>query len=289
MADTGDSKSPARKGMRVRLPPPAPIHQSTREETLGENPGGSLFREGDSGMCSIAGTLRAWAGRHAACIQRRRCLYRPGDCRVLEIDPTVDLNARSALRLSEPNIARLFERQVRRTPHSLAVAFEKERLSYRELDARSNRLAHALRALGVGPGVLVGISMERSLETPLGVLGILKAGGAYVALDPEYPRERLEFMLEDSRAPVLLTDEATVLRIPRHDAVRVVLGSEPARVMLAAQADTPLAAGAAPEDLAYVIYTSGSTGRPKGVAMPHRALLNLIAWQRDAALNPAAK
>ena len=131
--------------------------------------------------------------------------------------------------------------------------------------------------------------MERSLETAVAVLGILKAGGAYVALDPEYPRERLEFMLEDSRAPVLLTDEATVPRIPRHDAVRVVLGSEPARAMLAAQADTPLAVGAGPEDLAYVIYTSGSTGRPKGVAMPHRALLNLIAWQRDAALNPAAK
>src|ERR1700674_5337579 len=249
MADTGDSKSPARKGMRVRLPPPAPIHQSTREETLGENPGGSLFREGDSGMCSIAGTLRAWAGRHAACIQRRRCLYRPGDCRVLEIDPTVDLNARSALRLSEPNIARLFERQVRRTPHSLAVAFEKERLSYRELDARSNRLAHALRALGVGPGVLVGISMERSLETPLGVLGILKAGGAYVALDPEYPRERLEFMLEDTRAPIVLTDERAARRVPRHGGQTIVLGSKSARAMLAVREETSLVGGAKSEDL----------------------------------------
>ncbi|MDQ2979707.1 MAG: AMP-binding protein, partial [Acidobacteriota bacterium] len=201
----------------------------------------------------------------------------------------VEWNDTRRERLSEPNVARLFEEQAERTPAAIAVVFGGERLTYRELDARSNRLARALCRLGVGPGVLAGICMERSLETAVAVLGILKAGGAYVALDPEYPRERLEFMLEDSRAPVLLTDEESAPRIPRHDAVRVVLGSEPARAMLAAQADTPLAVGAVPEDLAYVIYTSGSTGTPKGVAMPHRALLNLIAWQKEAALNPAAK
>ena len=189
------------------------------------------------------------------------------DPRALGFDSRVDENDASALPLSERNVARLFERQVQRTPHAPAVAFEKERLSYCELDARSNRLARALRGLGVGPGVPVGICMERSLETPLGVLAVLKAGGAYVALDPEYPRERLEFMLEDTRAPIVLTDERAERRVPRHDGQTIVLGSKSARAMLAAREETPLFGGARPEDLAYVIYTSGSTGRSKGVAM----------------------
>ena len=211
------------------------------------------------------------------------------DPRALGFDSRVDENDASALPLSERNVARLFERQVQRTPHAPAVAFEKERLSYCELDARSNRLARALRGLGVGPGVPVGICMERSLETPLGVLAVLKAGGAYVALDPEYPRERLEFMLEDTRAPIVLTDERAERRVPRHDGQTIVLGSKSARAMLAAREETPLFGGARPEDLAYVIYTSGSTGRSKGVAMPHRALLNLVAWQIETSRNPAAK
>ena len=212
-----------------------------------------------------------------------------GDSRVLKLDPIVDLKDALAQSVSEPNIARLFERQVQRTPRAAAVAFGRESLSYSELDARSNRLAHALRSLGVGPGVLVGICMERSLATPLGVLAVLKAGGAYVAFDPEYPRVRLEFMLEDTRAPIVLADERAARRIPRHDGQTIVLGSESARAILAACDESPLFGGARSEDLAYVIYTSGSTGRSKGVAMPHCALLNLVAWQMETSVNPAAK
>ena len=190
---------------------------------------------------------------------------------------------------SEPNVARLFEKQAERTPDAMALAFGDDRLSYRELDARSNRLARGLRTLGVSPGVLVGICMERSLETAVAVLGVLKAGGAYVPLDPEYPRERLEFMLEDSGASVVLTDERRESAVQSRGAKIIVLDSNSTRQMLAGQEDTPPLGGAGPEDLAYVIYTSGSTGKPKGVSMPHRALLNLIAWQIESARNPAAK
>lgn len=190
---------------------------------------------------------------------------------------------------SEANVARLFERQVDRTPDAVAVAFGGDRLTYAELDARSNRLARILRGLGVAPGVLVGISLERSLHGPVGILAILKAGGAYVALDPEYPRERVAFMLEDSDAPVVLTDTANAGRIPVQSAKALPLDSREVLDSLMAQEPTRLEAGAEREDLAYVIYTSGSTGKPKGVSMPHRALLNLVEWQIRAAWNPAAK
>jgi len=192
-------------------------------------------------------------------------------------------------RPSEPNVARLFEGQVERTPDAVAVELGERRWTYRELDLRSNRLAHLLRSLGVAPGVLVGICMERSLETAVGVLGVLKAGAAYVPLDPEYPRERLEFMLGDSRAPVVLTDRRTEARVPGGASRVLCLDSDSVSQMLAAQEDARVDAGAGPEDLAYVIYTSGSTGKPKGVSMPHGALLNLIAWQIGVARNPAAK
>ena len=201
----------------------------------------------------------------------------------------VQWNDTRRTRPSKPNLARLFEDQVERTPEAIGVELGERRWSYQELDLRSNRLAHLLRSFGVAPGVLVGISMERSLETAVGVLGVLKAGAAYVPLDPEYPRERLEWMLGDSRAPVVLTDRRTQARVPGGASRVVCLDSDSVRQMLAAQEDTRVDAGAGPDDLAYVIYTSGSTGKPKGVAMSHGALLNLIAWQIEAARNPAAK
>ena len=201
----------------------------------------------------------------------------------------VQWNDTRRTRPSEPNVARLFEGQVERTPEAIAVELAERRWTYRELDRRSNRLARLLRSLGVTPGVLVAICMERSLETAVGVLGVLKAGAAYVPLDPEYPRERLEFMLGDSRAPVVLTDRRTEARVPGGASRVLCLDSDSVREMLAAQEDAPVDAGAGPDDLAYVIYTSGSTGKPKGVSMPHGALLNLIAWQIGVARNPAAK
>ncbi len=141
-----------------------------------------------------------------------------------------------------------------------AVGFGSERLSYGELEARSNRLARHLRRIGVGPEVLVGLQVERSAEMVVALLGILKAGGAYVPLDPSHPAERLKMILEDSAVSVLLTDERL-----RQDAEAI-----------AGESAAPLARIADAENLAYVLYTSGSTGRPKGVGLPHRAVVNFL-------------
>ena len=173
----------------------------------------------------------------------------------------------------------LFAAQVARTPEADAVVFEDERLSYGELDARSSRLAHHLRALGVGPEVVVGLCIERSLAMLVGLLGILKAGGAYLPLDPDYPPERLAFMLADAGAPVLLTRAALRAHLPAHDAHVVCLDADwPA---IARQPATAPATNLAPQHPAYVIYTSGSTGTPKGVAVTHSGIPNLAAVQID--------
>ena len=169
----------------------------------------------------------------------------------------------------------LFAAQVARTPEADAVVFEDERLSYGELDARSSRLAHHLRGLGVGPEVVVGLCIERSLAMLVGLLGILKAGGAYLPLDPDYPPERLAFMLADAGAPVLLTRAALRAHLPAHDAHVVCLDADwPA---IARQPATAPAANLAPQHPAYVIYTSGSTGTPKGVAVTHQNVVPLLA------------
>ena len=171
----------------------------------------------------------------------------------------------------------LFAAQVARTPEADAVVFEDERLSYGELDARSSRLAHHLRALGVGPEVVVGLCIERSLAMLVGLLGILKAGGAYLPLDPDYPPERLAFMLADAGAPVLLTRAALRAHLPAHDAHVVCLDADwPA---IARQPATAPATNLAPQHPAYVIYTSGSTGTPKGVAVTHQNVVNLSSAQ----------
>ncbi|MEP0857574.1 amino acid adenylation domain-containing protein [Trichocoleus sp. DQ-U1] len=169
-------------------------------------------------------------------------------------------------------IHELFEGAVERSPDAVAVVFEGERLTYRELNARANHLAHYLRSLGVGPEVLVGICVERSLEMVIGLLGILKAGGAYVPLDPEYPKERLAFMLEDSSVPVLLTQQKLVEKLPPNSARVICLDSDWEEISFHSQ-NNPLSE-VQPENLAYVIYTSGSTGKPKGVLIEHKSLVN---------------
>ena len=164
----------------------------------------------------------------------------------------------------------LFAAQVAKTPDAVAVVFEDESLSYGELDARANQLAHHLRALGVGPETVVGLCVERSLEMMVGLLGILKAGGAYLPLDPGYPHERLAFMLADAGAPVLVTQSALLDRLPAHDARIVRLDADwPA---IACHPATAPQLRLDPQNTAYVIYTSGSTGTPKGVvvASQHR-------------------
>ncbi len=179
-----------------------------------------------------------------------------------------------------PMVHELFALHARQRPEATAIAdAEGRRLTYGELEARSNRLAWYLRSLGVGPDVLVAVCTERTLLRPVGILGIVKAGGAYVTLDPAYPPERLAFLLEDSRAPVLLTEERFAGSLSE-------IGGTAARVILLDgdwEGDESVApeSGVSPDNLAYVVYTSGSTGKPKGVEIPHAGLMNLVRWHQD--------
>ncbi len=172
----------------------------------------------------------------------------------------------------------LFEAQVERTPDATAVVCEEERLSYRELNARANQLAHHLCKLGVGAEVLVGICMERSVEMMVALLGILKAGGAYVPLDPAYPEERLAFMIKDSGLQVLITHEP--FRSTLTDQVEKLVRMDKDWPAISQEGRENPASEIEPENLAYVIYTSGSTGRPKGVQICHRSLVNLLTSMR---------
>jgi amino acid adenylation domain-containing protein len=177
----------------------------------------------------------------------------------------------------------LFEAQTRRTPDDTALIFENQKMTYRELNARANQLAHHLRKLGVGPDVLVGICVERSLEMVVGLLGILKAGGAYVPLDPAYPEERLAFMLEDAQAPVLLTQQRLLEKLPiQNPKSKIqnlpVMCLDTGWEVVAGESEENPVSGTTPENLAYVMYTSGSTGIPKGVLGLHRGAINRFAW-----------
>ncbi|MCP4540466.1 MAG: amino acid adenylation domain-containing protein [Chloroflexi bacterium] len=184
-------------------------------------------------------------------------------------------------------IHKLFEAQVERTPDRVAVVFpstgsghgEDQHLTYRELNCRANQLAHHLQAVGVGPEVLVGICVERSLEMVVGLLGVLKASGTYVPLDPAYPQDRLSFVLEDTRSSVVLTQRQLTERLPVQRSRLVCLDVD-WQIIARAGEENPTDR-ATPENLAYVIYTSGSTGRPKGVAIQHNSAVALIHWARD--------
>ncbi|TBU87893.1 non-ribosomal peptide synthase/polyketide synthase [Phytopseudomonas dryadis] len=182
---------------------------------------------------------------------------------------------------SEVCIHQLIEAQVNRAPEAAALTFGEQTLSYGELNRRANRLAHKLRELGVGPDVLVGIAVERSLEMVVGLLGILKAGGAYVPLDPEYPQDRLAYMMEDSRIGLLLTQGHLASSLPVPENV-TCLALEAGEEWLSGYGESNLGHLAQPENLAYVIYTSGSTGRPKGAGNTHRALVNRLYWMQKA-------
>ncbi len=174
----------------------------------------------------------------------------------------------------EATLPGLFEAQAARTPEAVALIFEDQELSYGELNARANRLAHHLIGLGVGPESLVGVCLERSFDMVVALLGILKAGGAYLPLDPEYPQERLAFMLRDAHAPILLTQQRGLSRLPEHEARTIDLDGD--QDAIAQESPENLAIAVCPDHLAYVMYTSGSTGRPKGVGVPHRAIVRLL-------------
>jgi amino acid adenylation domain-containing protein len=179
-------------------------------------------------------------------------------------------------------IHELFEIQAQRGGESVAVVFEGQQLAYQELNRRSNQLAHYLRKREVGPEVLVGLCVERSLDMIVGLLGILKAGGAYVPLDPAYPRERLAAILEDAKAPILVTQASLVDILPPHTAQVVRLDADWPKI--AAESDTNPASNVKPENLSYVLFTSGSTGRPKGVAIQHSSAAMLIQWAQNVFL-----
>ncbi len=168
----------------------------------------------------------------------------------------------------------LFERQAELRPDEPAVLFDGDSLSYRELNERANRLAHRLRELGIGPESMVALFLERSFELVVSILAVLKAGGAYVPLDPESPAARVAFVLADTAAPVLLTQERLVDRLPEHGARVLRLDGEDFDLEhTIAENPAPLTT---PENLAYVIYTSGSTGQPKGVQVEHRQIARLF-------------
>ncbi|MFL6332077.1 MAG: amino acid adenylation domain-containing protein, partial [Pyrinomonadaceae bacterium] len=179
----------------------------------------------------------------------------------------------------DESLHELVEAQARRTPDATALVFGGARLTYRELNEHANRLAHYLRSLGVGPEVLVGVCMERSVELVVALLGTLKAGGAYLPLDPAYPKERLALMLGDSRPATLLCHEQTAGSLPEWGGRLVTLAADCALVAGQESANPPRVTSG--DNAAYVIYTSGSTGLPKGAVNTHRGIRNRLLWMQQ--------
>jgi amino acid adenylation domain-containing protein len=180
----------------------------------------------------------------------------------------------------ERRVHELIEAQVGIAPEAIALIYEDQQLTYAELNTRANQLAHYLRRLGVGPEVVVGLCLERSVELVVAVLGALKAGGAYLPLDPEHPIERLGYMLEDAGVGVVLTERKFEERLPVFWGQTLCLDVEWERI--SEEGDSEPGTAVEAENLAYVIYTSGSTGRPKGVMINHGGLVNYLRWATEA-------
>ncbi|HVI46053.1 MAG TPA: amino acid adenylation domain-containing protein [Chitinophaga sp.] len=207
-----------------------------------------------------------------------------GLLRMITQDETVlileGFNDTAAAYNQERTFVELFSEQALRTPEATAVVFEKETLSYRELDERSNQLAHYLREQGVQEEVLVPLCLERSFDMLISILAVLKAGGAYVPVDPQYPEDRIRYMLEDTSARLVITQQ-------RHAAALTnifsgtVFSLDDHRTAINAASRQALPSVPRPDHLAYVIYTSGSTGKPKGVMIEHRSLLNFLLAMQD--------
>src|SRR3989475_9394940 len=177
-------------------------------------------------------------------------------------------------------VPQLVSAQAAAVPDALAVMQGKLSLTYHELDQRANHLAHFLQSLGVGPDVVVGLYLDRSLAMIVGALAILKAGGAYLPLDPSYPTERLMFLLKDAQAPILVTGQCMADTLPEHPEHVVTLDPE-GRLPVTQNSEPPIAR-ARGENLAYVIYTSGSSGQPQGDEITHGGLLNVVSWHQRA-------
>jgi amino acid adenylation domain-containing protein len=187
-----------------------------------------------------------------------------------------DFNRTTAEYPGDRCIQELFEAQVDKTPDAAAVDFKQNRMTYRELNTRANQAAHHLIRMGVEPGVIVGICLERSLAMLVGLLGILKAGGAYLPLDPNYPEQRLVFMVKDAQVGAMLTQSSLMGRLPK---TQVLCMDSEAENLSQADTSNPRS-GVGPGNLAYVIYTSGSTGKPKGVAIEHNSAAVFMSWSK---------
>ncbi|HEX7239483.1 MAG TPA: amino acid adenylation domain-containing protein, partial [Longimicrobiaceae bacterium] len=268
-------------GLVVR-PWAVPVAGETFDLTcsVAEGPDGFLVQAQYDAELYDASTVRRLLGHFATLLEGAAA--HPG--RALSALPLLTAGEREALdawnrteaAYPDAPLHDIVAEQARRTPDAVAVEWGAERIAYVELERRANRLAHLLRARGVGVDGRVGISLERSAEMVVAVLGVLRAGAACVPLDPAYPEERLRLMLEDAGASVVVTDASLRGRFPAEtDAVCV--DRDAAEV--AAMPEEDPRAGASLDTLMYVIFTSGSTGRPKAVGVPHRTLANLLAWQ----------
>lgn len=200
----------------------------------------------------------------------------------------VDWNNTKADYSKDKCIHQLFEQQVIKTPNDIAVVFEEEKLTYQQLNQKSNQLAHYLRKLGVKAETLVGICCDRSLEMIIAILGILKAGGAYVPIDSNYPVERIQYMLEDSKMAILLTQEKLTNKLQFVSQNPIKLDTD--WKIINQESKENIISQVSSSNLVYVIYTSGSTGKPKGVKMNHQPMVNLIEWQiNQKDFNPQLK
>ena len=231
-------------------------------------------------------TRIARAGGHYLQLLERICATpqgRLGDFRLLSRAERQQVRVEwNATRTRYPRgtcLHQLFEEQARRSPGAVAVRYEGESLTYRELDRRANRLANYLLSQGVGPEVVVGVLLERSFEMVVALFGVLKAGGAYLPLDPSYPRERLSFFVQDVAPALVLSARALSHLVPSGQRTFLLDANQE---VLASSGDERPAAEAGVGQLAYVIYTSGSTGRPKGVMNAHRGIVNRIRWMQEA-------
>ena len=238
-----------------------------------------------------AATIRRLPGHFETLLTR---VVASPDTAILEIPLTTEAERQQLLSWGngapltlahEATIPSLFQAQAARTPDVVAVRSNGHELSYRELNARANGLAHLLQAAGVGPGARVGVCLERSLEVWVGLLAVLKAGGAYVPLDPNYPRQRLAFMLANANVRALITQKQLVFKLPEQSqpVFQIDTGTPPE------PESTNIDGRVGPDDVAYVIYTSGSTGQPKGVEGTHRGAVNRMAWMWGAYPSPQGK
>ena len=270
----------------LRSPFPIPKEYSKFDLTLfamEQSEGIKLAAEYNTDLFD-AGTIERMLGHYQVLLQAvaANAEVRVSQIALLSADEQqrllVDFNATAHAVPRDQSLQSFIEQQAAATPEAPALIFETKQLSYAQLNAWANRLAHRLQALGVGPEVLVAVVAERSLEMVVALLGILKAGGAYVPVDPDAPRERLAVMLDDAEPRVVLTQAHLLDKLPPVTVPVICLDQD----TLAGESERNPVAAVNGKSPAYMIYTSGSTGKPKGVPNVHEAIVNRLLWMQDA-------